>query len=404
MHLNNDAGCFFGWDYKTDTISSRKAFYDLVTGMVGEDVSKNGADALSQLSDKVRTSNSGGKLQIYDNGKDVYLPCFGKIVLQPDSPPSGTSYYEIKFSPYGSTESIRINASEEIEYDGVSPVDTRITVRAMSSAGNVIETGIVKPELISGENELLTITSWGTYGIILTADPSSVEPDGTSTSNITATVKIWKDTDVLKPTGDPISCKEVEFITNHGFFTDSEKVFTDINGKATVEIASKEEGTATIRAIVEEDGVESYKTVNVNFGVGPISYRFWDHTYTTEAEIESQGNYWTGKYHYRWRYWIVFDAVPGAVGYWVTVHSNEDINDFIEQGNPHMTQGNAGNFFEEDDSSLVKDFEEGKRFFLIAGQDGFYDPEDGPAALYTSRDEIIAGCQYWTFDIEPVTG
>jgi hypothetical protein len=311
-YLINDAGCFFGFDYKSDSKSSANAFYELINAMTNEGVPQNAAHALNQLSDEVRTCSGGGKLQLYDNGKDVYLPSFGKLVVQPSSPPSGTSYYELKFSPYGTTKTLKINAGEEIEYDGVSPVNTTINIRAKGSTGNIVETGIYKPELLSGENELFTITAYNTYGIILDADPTTVEPDGTSTSTINATLKTFLEDDVTKPTGIPLSCKEVEFITNFGSFVGSSKVMTDENGQATIELVSDKNGIATVRAIVENDGMESYKTQNITFGEVPYSFRLAERR---TQQADSSGDIIEVM---AWGYYLVFKGKEGVDHYIIT--------------------------------------------------------------------------------------
>lgn len=325
-YLINDAGCFFGFDHKTDVVSSSEAFYALITAMVNEGVAQNGADALNQLSDEVRTTIDGGKLQIYDNGKDVYLPCFGKLVLKLDSPPSGASRYEIEFLPYGSTENMIINDGEKIEYDGVSPVNTTINIRAKGSTGNIVETGIYKPELLSGENELFTITSYNTYGIILDADPTTVEPDGTSTSIINATLKTFLEDDVTEPTGIPLPCKEVEFITNFGSFVESSKVMTDENGQATIELVSDKNGIATVRAIVENDGIESYKTQNITFGEVPYSFRLAERR---TQQADSSGDIIEVM---AWGYYLVFKGKEDVDYYIITRSCPDYVKEYSTDG------------------------------------------------------------------------
>jgi len=406
-YLNNDAGCFFGFDYKADSNASAGAFYALIMAMVNEGIAQNGADALNQLSDEVRTCKGGGKLQIYDNGKDVYLPSFGKLVLQPDSPPSGTSHYEIEFLPYGPTDTIIINAGEEIEYDGVSPVNTTINIRAKGSTGNIVETGIFKPELLSGENELFTITLYDTYGIILEADPTIVKADGTSTSTIIATLKTWQDTDVLEPTGDAISCKEVEFITSFGFFTGTEKVFTDQYGKATIELASNKEGIATIRAIVEEDEVESYKNVDITFGDVDYSFRLVDRI--TEEESGSAGK---TTIVYGWRYWLVFQGNPNVEYYIITIHLNDHpLHEGQVDHEEHITQGiylpsvSQGWLTPQQSENWTEDYNEGYRFFEIPGVGvDHYSYEEGVTDVSSKQNEYYSKITKWTFEIEPYTG
>ncbi|MDG6218434.1 MAG: hypothetical protein QCI00_03225 [Candidatus Thermoplasmatota archaeon] len=406
-YLNNDAGCFFGFDYKADSKASAGAFYALITAMVNEGIAQNGADALNQLSDEIRTSSGGGKLHIYDNGKDVYLPSFGKLVLQPDSPPSGTSYYEIEFLPYGTTENMIINAGEEIEYDGVSPVDTTINIMAKGSTGNIVETGIFKPELRSGENELFTINTWDTYGIILDADPTTVEPDGTSTSTITATLKTWRDTDILEPTGDAILCKEVEFITNLGFFTESEKVYTDQYGKATIEIASNDEGTATIRAIIEEEGVESYKNVQVAFGDVPYSFRLvsWE---SVDVYDSGFGEPRTTYYH-NWRYWLTFKSIEGVEYYKITVKINgqEYVSGGYRDNQEFITDGKFQPTWDPEHipENAIEDYNNGTRFLDLeggshsGGSDGSYNYAD----INEKQNDLLTFLEGCTVEIEAYT-
>lgn len=364
-YLNNNAGCFFGWDDKDDSKSSGDAFYELIQGMVGTSVSQNGADALNQLSNELRTASGGGKLHIYDNGKDVYLPSFGKLVLQPDSPPSGTSYYEIEFLPYGSTETIIINAGEEIEYDGVSPIDTTINIRAKGSTGNVVETGIFKPELRSGENELFTVTTWDTYGIILDADPTVVEADGTSTSTITATLKTFLEDDVIEPTGIPLPCREVEFITNFGYFVESSKVMTDENGQATVELVSDKDGIATVRAIVENDGMESYKTQNITFGEVPYSFRL---AQRRTQQADASGDIIEVMV---WGYYLVFKGKEGVDYYIITRNCTDYEKEYSTTGELPYEDDYLKDLRiltdEERTEWKIEYEEDGYRFFLFRG-------------------------------------
>lgn len=403
--LDNGAGCFFGWDYKADGETSSNAFIELINGMYNGETSITASEALNGLSSETRTSNSGGFLQLYDNDKDAYLPSFGKIKLQPSSPPDGTSYYQIEFLPYGTVSETTVNAGEEVEYDGVSPVDITIVIKAMGSAGNIEETGIYKPVLLSGKNELITITKWNTYGIILTADPIKVDHDGTSTSTVTATLKTWLETDITEPTGQIIQCKEIEFFTNLGFFTTDEKVFTDSNGQATVKIASNDDGTATIRAIVEDDEVESFKNAQVTFGDLPYSFRLisWD----TE-DVYDSGYGEPRIIHERdWRYWLAFDSIGDTEYYEINLKINgqEYVFGGFREDQEYVTDGKLQSYWTYIPASWNDDYDNGTRFLELGGathsaeDDGTFNTGN----INQKQTDLLAFLNGCTFEIQPYT-
>jgi hypothetical protein len=187
---------------------------------------------------------------------------------------------------------------EEIEIDGLAPKGTTLTIRAIDSSDNVIETGIYDPYLKCGKNEI-NINTWSTYGIKLETSPKQVKPDGVETSTITATVRVWNDGDVLEPTGDVVPCKTIEFFTNLGTFTGSNTVVTDADGKVTIQISSDSEGKAKITAIIEDDGIEATTYVEFQDGwsyfedfEGEIGTE-WSHT---DIEISPSGQIFLGKF------------------------------------------------------------------------------------------------------------
>jgi len=308
-YMNMGAGCFLGWDGIASTIHGSDAFSELLFYMLNSETPQTASYAYNKLSSVNRKSVFGGTLQIETNGLDFYLPSFGKMKVNLDSPPSGTSTYKLDFYPYGTADKTTVSSGEEIEYDGVSPVNTIITITADSSTGGALDSGVVLPSLISGENTLMEIKSWTAYGIILEADPTLVESDGLDTSKITATVKTFKEDDVVKPTGTDLACKEVEFITNLGSFNSESKILTDINGEATINLKSDKDGIATVRAIIGDEGIESYKTQNITFGEVPYSFRLVEKR-TTQAD--SSGDIIDVM---AWGYYLVFKGKEGIDAY-----------------------------------------------------------------------------------------
>ncbi|HUU84869.1 MAG TPA: invasin domain 3-containing protein [Phycisphaerae bacterium] len=141
--------------------------------------------------------------------------------------------------------------------------EVTFTATAQNAAGQELRVETVNHVMTCGENELAI--DFFDYDIILSASPTKVQANGFDTSLITATLKKMTEDDVLVPTGDPVAGKSVVFETNLGTFITGNPVVTGADGVATVELVSAVEGTATVRALVQEDLVES-NTVEVQFG------------------------------------------------------------------------------------------------------------------------------------------
>lgn len=369
--LNKGAGCFFGWDGTCDYKKGGEAFSDLANLMISEYESQTAEEAFRQLDEENKINEFDGVLKYYDNGKDVYIPSFGRMTLNLDSPPTGTSKYEIEFSPYTNRIYPPIDNGDDLIYTGVNPVNTTITIRAISSAGNTIESSVFTPNLLSGRNRLINITTWEPYGIILKADPTTVESDGTSTSIIYATLKTFQPDDVTEPTGMPLICREVEFITNFGIFIDSNKAMTDENGTAKVELMSDKDGMATVRAIVEKDGMESYKTQNITFGEVPYSFRLAERR---QNKTDPSGDIIEVM---SWGYYLVFKGKEDVDYYIITKnHSHPRYSDgyLIKEYSTTGQLPYEDDYYEElrlltdeERAEWKKEYENGTRFYLFRG-------------------------------------
>jgi len=204
----------------------------------------------------------------------------------------------------------------------------------------------------------------------------------------------YEDESIFPP--NPVSLTEDKNIDPHSFY--------GLVPGETIEI--------TVSALDKDDIPLKTKITDVDLSTGGnditidlpdtlYNYRFWEHTYTTAEEIEPQGYNWHGDHLYRWRYWLVFDAVEGVNSYKVTVQCNSYPNDYITNNNPHTVSGMPSPFFLDDDPTLSDEYDAGKRFFLVGGQECFYSPDDGPSDCYEKRDEIIEGVEAWTYNIVP---
>lgn len=411
--IDNGAGCFIGWDGNANIYDGLTPLEDMLYTMIKSDTPQHISYAYSQLASVLKKSEYGGTLRIDDNDLDFYLPSFGTMKINFDDPPSGTTHYWLTIHPYGSTK--RIDSSfdwtqenacyngDEIEYDGVCPVDSYITFTAKDMYRVPLESSLVFPELVIGENPDETYTEWNTYGIILEADPISVKDDGIETSSITATLRTWLESDVLEPTGLPIPCKEVEFITNHGFFTSEEKVITDSKGVATIEIASNEKGTATIRAIVEEDAVESYKNVQVTFGEVPYSFRLM--SWESEDVYDSGFGEPRTIYEYHWRYWLAFDSIEGAEYYDINLKINgqEYVFGGFSEDQEFITDGKLQSYWTNVPASWNDDYDNGTRFFELGGVTHSAEDDGTYAGISEKQNNLLAFLEGCTFEIKPYT-
>jgi len=333
--MSKGAGCFIGWDGDASISELINPLTEMLYTMIKSDIPQHISYAYNQLHSALKKSEYGGTLKVDDNGLDVYLPSFGKMIIDIDDPPSGTNYYWISVYPYGFTSKDNslgydtwetFEPGEEFEYDGICPVNTIITITSRDTYRAALDSSIEFPIIDSGENPLLTFTDWNTYGIKLEADPSTVESDGTSTSTITATLKTFQEDDVTEPTGTPLPCKQVEFITNFGTFIGESKVWTDNNGQATIKIKSDTDGIATVRAIVSYEGIESYKTQNITFGEVPYSFRLAERR-TTQAD--SSGDIIEV---IAWGYYLVFKGKPGVEYYIITKDCDTNSKEYSTDG------------------------------------------------------------------------
>jgi len=380
IFMDNGAGCFIGWDGPANIYDGLAPLEDMLYTMIKSDTPQPISYAYGQLASVLKKSEYGATLKIDDNNLDFYLPSFGIMKIDFDDPPSGSDHYWITIYPYGTTKADTIydfdkehafDFDDEIEYDGVSPIDTYITITAKDYYRVPLDSSIVFPNLISGENSDVTYTEWNTYGIILETDPSTVESDGISTSTITATLKTFNDDDVTEPTGEVLPCKLVEFITNFGSFIDSYKVMTDENGTAKVELMSDKDGIATVRAIVEKDGMESYKTQNITFGEVPYSFRLAERRQNKanpSGEIIEMMS---------WGYYLVFKGKENVDYYKITKnHSHPRYSDgyLIKEYSTTGELPYENDYYEElrilSDEERVewkKEYENGTRFYLFRG-------------------------------------
>ncbi|MBN1512753.1 MAG: hypothetical protein JXB13_12125 [Phycisphaerae bacterium] len=193
--------------------------------------------------------------------------CFGWVKVQSSELPLYTDKVTVETS---FTDAV-LEVPDPVEYaSGASATivgfrvgsEVTFTATAENAVGQELGTETVTHVMTCGENEV-TIDFFD-YAIILSASPSKVDANGFSTSVITATLKKMTEEDLLVPTGDPVSGESVEFDTTLGTFVTSNPVVTGADGVATIGLVSSAEGTAIVRAFVEEDLVES-GTVEVEF-------------------------------------------------------------------------------------------------------------------------------------------
>jgi len=262
------AGSFYGWDGKTNTLELDESLPALLEALTTGSTAKTDQEAIESLTTDQRTNDAfSGYLELSTDARDNYAPAWGSITIDPSNAPTGTDHFQVKFEPAAKEISFSADAGETIDLEGLIPGQSTATISAVDSSGIILETGIQPMQVTVGNNEL-TLIEYGIYGIILSADPTSVAADGTSTSEITATLRMWTAADVLSPSGETIACKDVMFITTLGEFIGEETVTTDNDGVAKAYLASDTVGTAYVSAVVIEDSVESNQNIPVKFGSG----------------------------------------------------------------------------------------------------------------------------------------
>lgn len=181
--------------------------------------------------------------------------------------------------------SLSLAPNEEGEMYGFALGSTvTLEAEAFNALGVSLGQTTASAQVSCGSNEVSV--DFANYGIVMEASPYNVEPDGVSTSIITATLRSWQEGDIHEPTGDPRPNVNVAFDTNIGFFVGPAESVTDEDGEVSVELASDEYGFAVVRAFVTEDGVEPVQPAYVNFGA---SLEFW---------LDSTSRFVDGEYGY----------------------------------------------------------------------------------------------------------
>jgi len=208
--------------------------------------------------------------------------------------PSGTISVKVELTAYtnSAVPLPEITVVQDVphvgkEFEDLFPAE-ELTFRA--TALDVDENVLAEVEetttLAVGENVL--VIDFDAYGIILTADPSWAQPDGTDAAEVTAVIRTFQPGDTTTPTGPTVAGKEVIFSTDAwATLVGTNPTVTDLNGEASIEITALQEGSATVTAQVEVDEIEA--STEVEFAETEPNLYVWLTGSASSAGI----NYWS---------------------------------------------------------------------------------------------------------------
>ncbi len=263
------AGSFAGWD-DVVTLSAGLEAGLMIPLMYEDNISAYGAyQGVSRVSTwRAVVSN----LLITSDTEELYLPTWVNTITRP-APASATSV-EIKISyadpslPLPDPSEIRDVPSSPSTFNNVIPGQEAIfTAVAYDSSNNPV--GQIEKTLAveTGQNQV--IIRFSEYGIILSADPASIDADGTSVSTITAELRKYLDTDLTYPTGDPVPDKRVTFAATDGEFVSGGLIVSttsDADGLATAQLVGETDAIVEVFAEVSDDDVAAAEPVTVRIG------------------------------------------------------------------------------------------------------------------------------------------
>lgn len=208
------------------------------------------------------------------------------------------------------------------------------------------------------------------YGIAVAISSGEPLANGQDKVTITATLRKWKDTDGLEPTGDPIAGKLVTFSKDAGSFTGANPVVSDATGRAAIQLSSTTAGTVHVTVAVLADGVQ------ISCGVCFKGEWAYCSTYLTGATYPA--GTWPTVYYY------IVDAqwakVEGAALYELEVYTDDpaDGGQYVE------TIQTAGEVTTENPNAL--------RHRLVEGQIGVADLDALHAAVAQVKSQYN---HYW---------
>jgi hypothetical protein len=258
-------GSYLGWDEKAHFNEAAEIFKTVTEHMSKEDQTRSDKNSLEDLPEDSITDSSGAVLRVSTNGFGSYFPFWGNLTFDPSAIHPGTTRFEVEIPSSDGDITYEMEKGRTYDLGMLVPKDRYATIRTYDDLGSIIETGVAELDLECGHKDL-KITSWEPFAIVIDAEPDKVAANGIDTSTVKATVRIWKSTDILVPTGDPIPCKNVTFHSSLGSFIGTETLRTDENGEAIIELSSEEAGTANLKAFIEKDGMESTGIYSVKFG------------------------------------------------------------------------------------------------------------------------------------------
>lgn len=213
-------------------------------------------------------------------GDETIDLCFGWARLAATRYPADTASIRVTsdnadapgpftFAPGGSA------IASGLTVDGV----VNFTAEARDADGGVIASREQTATIACGENAVpLDLLN---YGIIVSADPDTINDDGVDTSHITATLRYWQAGDTTAPTGRPVVGKAVTFATTLGTLTGANPATTDANGRARIDLTGTAAGLADVHAVVADDLEEGKCVVQIG---NPTLARSLDVTYAAPGQ------------------------------------------------------------------------------------------------------------------------